>query len=147
MRLSRSAVFALLLAFGFVISGCSGSNATPASKTAFSAVVSLHTMMVVTTGRPPKSEEAFKEFIAANGSAAMERAGVASVDELLVSNRDGKPYVIIYGKPPAGVAHDVIVFEQEGIDGKRLVGRNTGFIAELDESQFRELVPASTQIN
>jgi hypothetical protein len=75
----------------------------------------------------------------------LANAEVQNTDELFISERDGKPFVIFYGQPPNGVANGVIAFEQEGVDGKRLVGYMLGMIEHVDEARFNELVPNSAR--
>jgi hypothetical protein len=75
----------------------------------------------------------------------MQGAKVSSVDELFKSERDTQPYVIIYGKPPAGVNADVVGYEQSGVDGKRYVGFGLGIIEEADETRFNELIPPAAR--
>jgi hypothetical protein len=89
-------------------------------------------------GRPPKDEQEFKQAIAAAGMDAAVLK-LTSIDEAVVSERDGQPLVIAYGGPPAG--SDVVVYEQTGVDGKRLIGHRIGQVEEVDEARFRELVP------
>src|SRR3712207_8080558 len=66
----------------------------------------------------------------------------------LFRSRDNQPLAVVYGTPPSG--SDVLVYEKTGVDGKRMVGRSMGSAEEVDESRFRELVPAdrkSTRLN
>ena len=71
----------------------------------------------------PKSEEEFKEFLKSDLTAKvrLERIGVdiASVDDIFISERDGKPFRIRYGLK--GSKDQGVIFEEEGIDGKRFV--------------------------
>ena len=84
-------------------------------------------------GRPPASEEAFREFIEKEGSAIMESYGIASVDELLVSERDGQPYVIVYaGQPkPTTQSGSVVAYEQQGVEGKIFVTDDLGDVRQI----------------
>ena len=72
-------------------------------------------------------------------------AGVSNVDELFISERDGQPYVIFYGRPPAGLNPDLVGYEQTGVDGKRFVGFGLGVVEEVDEQRFSELVPPAAR--
>jgi len=96
-------------------------------------------------GRPPKSEEAFKQYIAGMDAGVRDRllagAGVSSTDELFISERDGQPYVIIYGKPARKMDSGVVAYEQQGVNGLRYVGRRVGAGEEVDEQQFNTMVP------
>ena len=125
------------------LSGCGGGGtaASGSHVPRLRMLVSLHTMARTTTGRPPASEEDFKKFVAANGAPVVARAGVASADELFVSERDGQPFVIVYGARPKGMHSDVVAYEQQGVDGKRQVGFGVGMVETVDDARFNELVP------
>ena len=103
----------------------------------------MHGMMETSTGRPPANEMEFKRFIAEKGAPMLERAGMANLDELFVSERDGQPFVVIYGKYPPGMTSRIAAYEQNGVGGKRQVGYSAGAVEQIDETRFRELVPAS----
>jgi hypothetical protein len=96
-------------------------------------------------GKTPNSEQEFKQFIASIGTVLADRtragANITSTDELFISERDGQPYIVFYGTRPKGVGNDVLAFEQLGVGGKRYVGYGLGFVEELDEQRFSELVP------
>jgi hypothetical protein len=93
-------------------------------------------------GHPPKNEEEFKAAIQ-KANVPLEALKVNNLDELFESERDGRPLVVLYGSSSAGT--DVIVYEQTGVDGKRLVGHSIGSVEEVDEAKFRELVPINAQ--
>lgn len=89
-------------------------------------------------GRTPKNEQELKDAIS-KLDVSLERMNVASIDELFVSERDGQPFVIVFGRSPQGV----VAYEQTGADGVRQVGFKLGNIEEADEARFRELVPTA----
>jgi len=134
----------LILACGAVaLMGCDSKSSSggPAGMEDFQTLVTLYSSLAK-TGRRPANEAAFKEDIKSGRLAAVAKIlNVTEVDPLFVSKRDGKPIVVIYGQPPAGVDPNVVAYEQEGVDGKRLVGFSLGTIEEVDETRFRELVP------
>jgi hypothetical protein len=136
--------FCVLLAAATVAAGCSSEDSEDTAAREVSnlrMLVSFYIFANNQLGRPPASEQEFKDFIAANGSAAMERLQLTGPDELLVSERDGQPFVIVYGKRPAGMSPDVVAYEKNGVDGKREVGFKLGMVNEVDEARFKELVP------
>ena len=96
-------------------------------------------------GKSPNSEQEFKQFIGSIDPAMADRtragANITSTDELFISERDGQPYTVFYGTRPKGVGNDVLAFEQKGVGGKRYVGYGLGFVEEVDEQRFSELVP------
>lgn len=144
--MSYSALRLTPLATWFVIvaMGCSDTpNAANPQADNLKAIVSFYNYMTSQTGIPPSNEQQFKQFIATNGTAYMERLNIVDPDELFVSERDGQPLVIVYGPRPEGMSRDVVAYEKTGIGGKRRVGMALGMVQELDEAQFRELVPPS----
>jgi hypothetical protein len=137
--LQRIIAGALLL----VMAGCGAQTVAPTATAGrrVSAIVTMHNSMERATGRLPPNEQEFKKFITEKGSQMMERAGVTSVDELFVSDRDGQPLVVTYGKYPAGMTSKIVVYEKNGAEGKRFVGYNVGAVELVDDARFSELVP------
>ena len=144
-RPQRATVLILLL----VASGCGGQTLAPTATEGrrVGAIVTTHNMMERATGRLPPNEQDFKKFIAENGSQVLERSGVKAVDELFVSDRDGQPLVVTYGKYPAGMNAKIVVYEKNGADGKRFVGYNSGAVEIVDDARFNEMITASTAPN
>jgi len=131
-----------------VAAGCGGAAPPDKQETAhLRSIVSLYNFASSQNGRPPANEQQFKEFVAKNGSAVMERFNIRNPDDLFISERDGQPFVIVYEPRPKGLSRDVIAYEQTGVDGKREVGMSLGMIQEVDEGRFRELVPISATPN
>lgn len=94
-------------------------------------------------GQPPQNEEEFKKFVAAQKS-FLNQFGITDAATLFISERDGQPYVVIYGAPkgPAALAgQPVIAYEKVGVGGKRFVATQLGAVEEVDEARFKELVP------
>jgi hypothetical protein len=137
----RSIAAALLL----VITGCGSQAVAPTATEGrrIGAIVTTHNMMERATGRLPPNEQEFKKFITEKGSQMMDRAAVTGVDELFVSDRDGQPLVVTYGKYPPEMAAKIVVYEKSGADGKRFVGYNSGAVELVDDARFSELVSAS----
>jgi hypothetical protein len=99
-------------------------------------------------GQPPADEAQFKQFITSKGKDLLRSFNVSSVDELFVSSRDGKPYVVLYGAaatkgPPGPAGSPVVAYEQEGVGGKRFVASSMGAVEEVDEARFKQLVPGA----
>ena len=133
------AAISLVLA---TVAGCGKPEASAKSGgPRMGTLVSMHNRMETTTGRLPPNEEAFKKFITENGAPMLERVGVTSVDELFISERDGQPFVVTYGKYPTGMTEKIVAYEKNGSDGQRLVGYSIGAVELVDEARFREMVP------
>jgi hypothetical protein len=124
-----------------LLAGCNGSQKETVQKelSHVRIVTMLHAKASSQLGRPPKDEQEFKQAISTS-NVSLQSLKVNSVDEIFVSDRDGQPLVVVYGSPKAS---DVVVYEQTGVDGKRLVGHSIGMVEEVDEARFRELVPTA----
>ena len=116
----------LLLASWFAGPGCS--NKLPSLETLNdSNIRRLHSAYSIYMKRNgftgPKDEQELKSYLQSNqtAKALLGRMGVEidSLDEIFVSERDGKRFKIRWGV--SGVEDHAIIFEAEGIDGKRLV--------------------------
>jgi hypothetical protein len=90
-------------------------------------------------GQPPANEKAFREYVEAQDSSLVKK--VSGVDQMFISERDQKPYVVFYGKD-VQKANGVVAYEQEGVGGKRFVADEL-VVEELDEEQFRKRVPGA----
>lgn len=141
MTLLRRSIV-LLLAIGVTsLVGCGGAGAAAAKNVPHLRVVTaLYFQANSKLGKNPSSVEEFKQAIDA-ANVDWGTLGVSGADELLVSDRDGKPLVIVYGPPPQGRAFSVVAYEQEGLDGVRLVGTSDGQVQEADAAKFAQLVP------
>jgi hypothetical protein len=96
-------------------------------------------------GRPPADEAAFRKFLEGLSPDELKSFGVSSIDEMLVSKRDGQPYKILYG-PPSGPplgpgGQPIIAYESKGVSGKRFVASSVGGVIEVDDAEFARLVP------
>jgi hypothetical protein len=131
----------LLVAIAASAIGC-GSKPTAANNKELShlrAVTALYFQANSRLGKNPTSAEEFKESIAA-GNPDWSKLGVSGPDELFISERDGKPLVILYGPSKSG-PFGAVAYEQEGLNGVRLVGMINGQVQEADAAQFAKLVP------
>jgi hypothetical protein len=96
--------------------------------------------------KPPPSEAEFKAYLKDPKitERLKEEFKIADVDKMLISPRDNKPFVIFYGvlsknSGPGGAP--VVGYEQVGAAGKRFVASTLGAVVEVDDAEFRKLVP------
>lgn len=142
----------VMLTFGLMavcLLGCSnGSDAARQKQTShLRTLISFYNAAGRVQGGVPQSEEKLREYIEAEGKPVLERLEIPTVDDLFVSERDGQPFTVFYGKKPKGVRPDVVAYETTGVDGTRQVGFSLGMIQDVDETEFRELVPADAEPN
>lgn len=130
-----------LVLVGLILGGCSAkSDAGSSTPDEFRKLVTLYSRMTL-GAPPPANEAAFKEAIGSSLKTVADVLKVTDVDALFTSSRDGKPIVVVYAPRPAKMDPNVVAYEQDGVDGKRLVGFSLGTVEEVDEARFRELVP------
>lgn len=97
----------------------------------------------------PKNEQEFKEYLKNDPGAKvkMGRMDVTpdTVDDIFISSRDGQPFKIRWGL--RGLADHAIVFEAEGVDGKRMVAFSEPREVGSDEYQrlWKSKASAATQ--
>ena len=73
----------------------------------------------------PADEAKFKGFLKTLTPEKLTRIGIdpASIDQIFVSERDGKPFTIRYSVVGNMMgSREPVVFEAEGVDGQRMVG-------------------------
>jgi hypothetical protein len=92
-------------------------------------------------GQGPKNEAEFKQFLLTQSPETFQLMGIDAnnKDSIWASERDHKPFKVRYGvdSPLGGLA--AVVFEQDGIGGKRQVCFNNSKIEEADEARYKEL--------
>ena len=97
-------------------------------------------------GKPPPGEPEFKAFLkeTVNADKLQAEFQITDIEKLFLSTRDNKPYVVYYGTMPGGQGPGgapVVAHEKEGVKGKRFVASALGAVAEVDEAEFRKMVP------
>ncbi len=64
-------------------------------------------------------------------------------DDFLVSPRDGKKFVVRYGKPMSENADkNIVVYEQDGYNGKKWLAVEMGYGREVDDAELQQLLAA-----
>lgn len=133
----------LLLAL--LVAGCDGgssSQSTTAEGSHLAFVADGYGLFLKQHRRVPKDESEFREFIAKVATDDPRAAG-HSIDQLLTSERDNKPYGIFTSQNASPANSIYAAYEQMGVGGMRFVADTAGNIKEVDETTFRELVPSS----
>lgn len=90
-------------------------------------------------GKAPKDEETFLQYIEKN---LQSRGETLDRDQLMTSPRDGKKYVVQYGKTAnsRNIEKNVAVYEQEGYKGKKLVAFEAAWAKEVDDAELQTLL-------
>ena len=149
-----------------VCGGCGGGTPPPSPPTPASTIASLGRLYGEYASRHdgvgPADEAAFRSFLESLPAAQKKSMGVEDLSQALTSPRDGQPYEIVYGVAPAEAfesapgaspnpaagpkksglqGQPVVIYEQAGKDGLRLVATGFGTSAELGEKEFADAVP------
>jgi hypothetical protein len=138
----------LLLGSLLLHGGCRGAGSRPQPPTEAhlqKLAVFLGRYAAQHQGQSPPDEAAFRQFLAGLDPPELAAMQIANIDEILVSPRDNQPYVVRYGLQagvPSPTGSPVVAYEQSGVGGRRYVAYQLGGVEEIDESRFRQLVPA-----
>jgi hypothetical protein len=139
---------ALLTAVVLAITGCSSGNDFNAGSTERLTKVTMNVLSIIYgeyldthNGNPPKDIAEFRKYLESNAE-DLKRYNVESLDQLLVSPRDGKPFVLICGKRSApSDLPDMpwAAYEQNGIEGKRMAVQVRGGVHELTAEEIEKI--------
>ena len=93
------------------------------------------------TGIGPKSEAELKQHIQTKPLATFQVMGIDpnNRDDIWISERDHKPFKVRYAVDSPFHALAAVVFEQEGVAGKRQVGFNNSKVEDVDDARYSEL--------
>lgn len=93
-------------------------------------------------GAPPKDQEAFRAYMESRRE-DLARYNVKELDQLLVSPRDGKPFLFVVGKrvaPPNSPGTPWAAYEQVGVEGKIMAVQVRGGVHELTADELAKIV-------
>ncbi|MEX2169664.1 MAG: hypothetical protein WD851_10155 [Pirellulales bacterium] len=101
-------------------------------------------------GETPKTIDDLRKFVEKKTSKdQLTRLGAANINDLFVSRRDGKPFVMVsYNKPPTMGEQGlppVVLYEAEGENGKKAVAFLGAGTRTVDESELQKLLPADAK--
>jgi hypothetical protein len=129
--------------------GCGGSQTKSQSREQSNLrtlAVLYYQFSVQHRGRPPANEAELRQFVQSALSTQSASSGSKGPSDVFVSERDGKPYVVLYGRvqgPPGPGGSPVIAYEQEGSGGTRFVASSMGAVESVDQVRFQQLVPSA----
>lgn len=95
-------------------------------------------------GKPPANEQEFRDFVSRQ-TAFLQQFQISDSSQLFISERDGKPYKVVYRgdrSPGQLLGAPIVAWEQDGVNGKRFVGNTLGAVKEVSEDEFRQLTKA-----
>ncbi|MCS6897041.1 MAG: hypothetical protein NZM29_03630 [Nitrospira sp.] len=97
-------------------------------------------------GVGPPNEAAFKKFIQSLPRMELESFQIDpdNIDEIFISPRDRQPYGIAWnlkGVMPGPEGAPIVIWEQTGVNGKRMVADAVGKIEEIDDATFQRRKP------
>jgi len=144
---------ALLFVLVAAISGCHRKSGPIAQEqTNLSWLGSMYGMyMSENKGRPPKTTDELRKFLEKTTSPErLTHLKVASINDLFISPRDGKPFAMVsYDKLPAvtaGRPSPVVFYEVQGQNGQRAVAFLGGGTRSVDENELQKMLPAGRKL-
>jgi hypothetical protein len=134
----------MLLLFVAATFGCGERNSTPKQHESNLRMIAVLYSQFVSAhgGEIPRTEEDFKSFVQSLGPGVLDRAGLSGLNELLLSRRDDKPFVVHYKSVDWKLNH-VIAYEQVGVGGTRFIASDLGAVSEIAEQQFQSRLKES----
>ena len=90
----------------------------------------------------PRDEQAFQQFLRGYNPNKLTRIGVDpnAIDELFINERDNQPFKIRYGvRGSAMGSSEPVIFEAEGVGGRRMVGFLNMVQREVDKEEYNDL--------
>ena len=136
-----------LLVLVLVVSGCGKTDPNDAvaavNDTNMKKLANLYfTYQMKNNWEGPSTEEEFRQFIQSFNAGKLARIGIdpSAVDGLFVNDRDGKPFKIRYGVRGSAMGSTApVVFEEEGVNGKFLVGFLNMEQREVERYEYEQL--------
>ncbi len=91
----------------------------------------------------PRDENTLRQYVTDGGlpDKSLQWMGIdpKNLDSLFISDRDKKPFKIRWGVTGGRGVVDAIVFEDTGMDGKKLVAFNGVIVEEEDDAHYKDL--------
>jgi hypothetical protein len=116
-----------------MVIGCQGGNSAPvpSDPSMMRGVISTYRTAASMLGKPPASMDDLKQVLAPLSD---------DPGQYLRSKRDGQDFVIVWGLNLDTLPPDVVVaYEQNGVDGKRMVVMPRGDVREVTSEEFAKL--------
>jgi hypothetical protein len=131
-----------------LLAGCSSNNVASivAAKNSsnIKRVLNLYAAYMQSHGKGPADEAQLKDFITKDmppQTLKLMTVDPAKVDELFISERDGKPFKLkpglSWGGP--GSPNPAVVFETDGVGGMRQVAFGYGNVEDVDDARYKQL--------
>ena len=144
MRMEFVVLIVALLTGGGCSSGSVSGQVAAKNDSNIKRLVNLYSGYQMTHGwQGPKDENALRSFVTSHGlpEKNFQMMGIDSknLEPLFKSERDGKPFKVKYGVSGGIGSVNPIVFETEGVSGKRQVAFTTPIVEDVDEGRYNEL--------
>ena len=132
-------LFILTLAL-IVVAGCSSSTKDSKNEVRLGSLTQIWSKhQAVNSGALPQNEEEFKAFAEERGKFAV-RGDIDGVGDLFVSDVDGQPFVMLFGKEQFKYENqNVIAYEPTATDGKVWMAMEGGAPRQIDETELNDL--------
>jgi hypothetical protein len=138
----RFASLACGVLFALSSVGCGGSSSGTTGGPQASnlrSIGSAYQLFLKQHRRLPANEDQFREYVELVAAEDLKAKNL-TVDQLMTSERDGQPYVVVCSDNPPPDGSVLAAYEQVGVEGRRYVADTAGNVTEVDGASFRELV-------
>jgi hypothetical protein len=147
-QLTKFGTLFTLVMIAALLAGC-GQKSGPIAQeqTNLSWLGSMYSMYIAQNGgRAPKSIDELRKFVETRSTPdVLTRLKIASMNELFVSPRDGKPFVLVsYAKlpaPTAGQPPPLVLYETAGQNGEHAVAFLGGGTQTVSATDLQKLLP------
>jgi hypothetical protein len=132
-----SAILLGALAIGSGSSGCSSPAASEEDETTtdLRSIARAYDSVIGMRKKPPRSVDEIKQVLVDFHDVGW----VGPPDDVLISSRDGQPYVIVLGVDlGAEISKDVLAYEKNGAEGKRYVLLTSRDVMQMTDDEFAQ---------
>lgn len=138
--------FALLAPALVAVAGCGPDELESPAAKKLKGIANQYLDFAANTSdkRGPANEQAFKRRLSSHPDFVLNDQGFdpKNIDAAFVSDRDGEPFVILYGLTLGGInakEAPLVAHEKKGRNGRFLVGLFNGKVRLVDEAGLQEL--------
>ncbi len=148
MRRTRWFAGGLLLLVLGAAPGCGSNELESPTANKLRGLAKLYLDCAVSKGgRGPASEQEFHKHLRRLEGFVLRMNGVdpAGLETAFISERDGDPFVVLYGvsiTQISGTSAPLVAHEKTGKNGKRLVAFANAKVEAADEARFQQLTAA-----
>lgn len=124
------------------ICGCRGADSPDPATTRLGGVAQLMSnFLIAHRGQGPRDKQELLKYAESYDGLPqlLQQAGVSDVGALFVSERNERPFTVLFG-PDLNAGHGIVGYEDEPVDGIRWVAFRSGFARQIPEADFQQML-------